>query len=69
MNRIPESITITISRTIQVKQYEPLTVTVTETYQCEEDDDLQEVRNAAYKQVADSVAKYLKREYKRYTED
>jgi hypothetical protein len=67
--RTPESITVTISRTIQIQQYQPLTISIAETHNCDEDEDPQEVRNTVYKQVAESVSRYLNREYKRYMED
>lgn len=55
-------ITVTISKTVQVRQYEPLTVTVTAT--SEDDSD----RDALYKDTALAVSKYIKREVARYTE-
>lgn len=67
--RLPEEITVTISRTIQIRQYEPVAVTVTERHTPEAGEDPNLIRNEVYNQVAKSVAKYMDRELKRYSEE
>lgn len=54
-----KTITITVSRTVQLKQYEPVTITVTETVELSSEDDKLLVRNQTYAAISKSVAKYI----------
>lgn len=67
--RRPETITVTINRTVQLKKFEPLTITVTEVHQVQEGEDPRAVRLQVYNQVATSVASYMNKELERYTEE
>ncbi len=60
------NITISVSRTIQVKQYEPVTVSASETVECDEDD-ADEVRLRTYKNVTTAVFKYIENERRKYS--
>lgn len=55
---------ITISKTIQVRQFEPLTVTVTDEADCDTEQDAKEL----YEQVGSMVKRIIVREFKRYDE-
>jgi hypothetical protein len=67
--RVPSEITVTISRTIQIRQYEPVTVTVTERHELEEGEDPKVVRLQVYNQIAPDVARFMDKEVKRYSEE
>lgn len=57
--------TVTISKTIQIRQYEPLTVTITRTL--EDKDDTAENRQKLYRVVGAQVKKTLDGEVERYS--
>lgn len=71
INLLPElpmskrTITVQVSKTIQAKQYEPVTVSVTETVICE-DEDAVEVRMETYRAVTQAVHKYVGNEVRKY---
>jgi hypothetical protein len=69
LQRNPEELTITISRTVQAKQYEPVTVTITERHKLEEGENIANVRLEVYNQIAPSLARYMDKELARYTEE
>lgn len=60
------STSITVSKTIQVKQFEPLTVTITRTL--DDSNDTLENRKKLYSTVGAQVKKVLDLETKRYGE-
>jgi hypothetical protein len=60
------STSITVSKTIQVKQFEPLTVTITRTL--DDSNDTLENRKKLYSTVGAQVKKVLDLETKRYEE-
>lgn len=60
------STSITVSKTIQVKQFEPLTVTITRTL--DDSNDTLENRKKLYSTVGVQVKKVLDLETKRYEE-
>lgn len=62
------TITIQVSKTVQAKQYEPVTVSVTETVICE-DEDAEEVRMNTYREVTQAVRKYIINETRKYKEE
>lgn len=61
------STTVTISKTIQLKQYEPLTVTITRTI--DDSNDTVENRKKLYNSVGIQVKKLIDKESKRYAEE
>jgi hypothetical protein len=67
--RRPEELTVTLSRTVQVRQYEPVTVTVTERHVLGEDEATAETRLQVYNQVASDLARFMDKELKRYQEE
>lgn len=61
------STTVTISKTTQLKQYEPLTVTITRTI--DDSNDTVENRKKLYNSVGIQVKKLIDKESKRYAEE
>jgi len=59
------SITVQVSKTVQVKQYEPVVVTVTETRECRVVD-AEQTRDDMYRAVTQSVRKYIDNEQRKY---
>lgn len=66
--RDPEELTITLSRTVQVRQYEPVTVTITERHKLQEGENIANVRLEVYNQIAPSLARFMDKELARYSE-
>jgi hypothetical protein len=64
-----KTITVTVARTVQLKQYEPVVVTVSETHEVREGESTREVRNAAYNSVSASVVRYVEHEVDNYSKD
>lgn len=60
--RVPKSVTVTVSKTVQIRQYEPSTVTVTEVHELEADDDARAVRREVYGNISKSVLSYINNE-------
>jgi len=58
-------ITITVSKTVQAKQYEPVTVTVSETISCA-DEDAVEARKDLYRDVTKATHSYIANEVRKY---
>lgn len=69
LNKRPNSTTVTITKTIQVVQFEPVTVTVSETYDIEDGEDVVAIRSHAYNSCAKSVVRYLNNEIRRWNPD
>ncbi len=67
LNKQPTSTTVTVQKTIQVVQFEPVTVTVSETYDIEPGDDVTAIRAHAYNNCAKSMVRYLNNEIKRWS--
>ena len=61
-----ETISVKVSRTQQVKQYEPVTVEVVHTVELEADEDVEERRLEIYKSVTQAVKKYIDNEVRKY---
>lgn len=61
--------TITVARTIQLHSYEPVTITVSEVVELDDDDDKVLIRNEAYKSISASVTKYLNHQVSKTTKD
>lgn len=61
------STTVTISKTIQLKQYEPLTVTITRSI--DDSNDTEENRKKLYNSVGLQVKKLIDKERRRYAEE
>lgn len=62
----PDSITVTITRTVQITQYHPVDVTITETYSVPEGADMDTLRRALTRKIGSAVADTMDREIKRY---
>lgn len=60
-------ITIEVSRTVQVAQYEPVTVKVTQQVQVADDEDEGEARDRTYAAVTKSVKRYIDNEVAKYS--
>jgi len=67
--RTPTEITLTVTRVAQPRQYESVTVSLTERHTLEPDEDPVKTRNQIYKQVSERVAKYSDRELARYSQE
>lgn len=67
--RTPAEIMLTVTRTAQPRQYESVTVTLTERHTLEPDEDPVKTRNQIYRQVSERVAKYSARELARYRQE
>ncbi len=61
-----KSITVEISKTIQVVQFEPIVVRVAETAELEDGDKVSKVREKLHESVSDSVVQIMKDEVKRW---
>jgi hypothetical protein len=64
-----KTVTVTIQRTVQIKQFEPVVVIVSETHEVKEGESTREVRNAAYNGISASVVKYIDHEIDNYSQD
>lgn len=60
------TIKISVSRTIQVERFEPVSVTVEETIQVKDNEDPVEARTTLYKDVTQQVKRYVDNERKKY---
>ena len=63
------TIQITVSRTVQVKQYEPVSVTISETIELDDDEHVDASRLALYKVVTQNVKRYIENEVNKYSLD
>ena len=54
-----KTLVVTISKTTQIVQFEPLVVSATETYELDVGEDLKEVRAKAIKSLGESVRKSM----------
>ena len=64
-----KTITVTVQRTVQIKQYEPVVVIVSETHEVKDGESTREVRNSAYNSVSASVVRYVEHEVENYSKD
>ena len=64
-----KTITVTVQRTVQIKQYEPVVVIVSETHEVKDGESTREVRNAAYNAVSAAVVRYVEHEVENYSKD
>ena len=62
-----KTVTVTVARTVQLKQFEPVVVTVSEVHEIKEGESTREVRNAAYNGISASVIKYIDHEVETYS--
>jgi len=60
--RTPETLTVTVSKTVQIKQFEPATVTITEIHQLTDGDDARRVRSEVYSNISKSVVRMINNE-------
>jgi len=63
------TVTVTVQRTVQIRQFEPVVVIVSETHEVKEGESTREVRNAAYNGISASVVKYVEHEVDNYSKD
>jgi hypothetical protein len=61
------TVKISVTRTIQVDRFEPVTVTVEESIQLKDSEDPVEPRRELYKEVTQQVAKYIENEKRKYS--
>ena len=64
-----KTVTVTVHRVVQIKQFEPVSVTVSETHEVKDGESTREVRNAAYNSVSASVVRYIDHEVENYSKD
>lgn len=50
-----KNLTVTVSRTVQIKQYEPLVLSLTEHYELDPEDNLKELRRKITNSIASSI--------------
>lgn len=67
--RQPDTVTVSVQKTIQVVDFEPVVIGVSETYTLQEDDDVAEIRTEMYNRCAKSVVRYLNNEIRRWNPD
>jgi hypothetical protein len=63
------TLTIEVTKTVQVQSYEPVTVRVSETVALDDSDDAAEVRTETYRRVTQAVKKYIDNEHTKYVQD
>lgn len=63
------SISVSVSKTVQVKQYEPVAVTVSLTASVDKKDNFQECRDALHKKASTAVSKLINAEIEKYQEE
>lgn len=66
---VPTSITVMVQKTVQAKQFEPVVVSVSQTYALEEGDDPVAVRAELYNSVSKSVGRMMKHELAKWQEE
>lgn len=62
-------ITVTVSRTQQVAQYEPLTISIVQEIEVKGDEDVSELRVKAARQISRDVALAMEKEVKRHSRE
>jgi hypothetical protein len=65
-NLTPESITITVQKTVQVPKFEPVMISITETYNIPPGVETDTVRKVLTKSIGSSVAGAINKEVSRY---
>lgn len=63
------SVSVTVTRTVQVAQYQPSTVSVTETADVPAGMKASDVKAALYESASASTQKYMRAEIKKYRQD
>lgn len=64
---MPKTITVTVTKTVQTAQYEPVTVTVTEVREVSSEKDSEETHLKMYTACTKSVKKFIDNEMAKYT--
>ena len=59
-----KTVSVTVQKTVQAAQYEPVTISVTETADLEADDKSKAVKRKLYESASESVHEYMKEELK-----
>jgi len=62
------TIRISVQRTVQVERFEPVSVTVEETVQVRNEDEVAEARMELYKDVTRAVKKFVDNEVAKYSD-
>ena len=57
-----KTITLSISKTVQIDRYEPLEIRIERVVEVEDDEDPADVELLMYKQLSNSVIKYIRNE-------
>jgi hypothetical protein len=65
----PKSVTVTVSKTIQVAQYEPLTIQIVETHDLESEDNPREVRSQLVASLSKSLRISMKKALREFHEE
>lgn len=64
-----KTVSVKVTRTVQVQQYQPSTIEVTETADVPEGSDPRDVKDELYKSASASVVKFMNAEIKKYSEE
>lgn len=64
-----KTVSVTVSRTIQITQFHPSTVEVTETADVPEDASVDEIKAILYKAASKSVVKFINAEIDKWEND
>lgn len=64
-----KSVTVSVSRTIQLKQYHPVGITITETAEVPPDENYKDIELELYKSATKAVTKFLDNEIREHGED
>lgn len=64
-----KTVSVTVSRTVQVQQFQPSTVTVAESAEVPEGATASEVKLELYKSATASVTKFMNQEIRKYSEE
>lgn len=62
-----KQVTVSVSRTVQITQFHPSTVIVSETIDLDKEDDAKLIRQGAYLRCSKSVEAYMNKEIEKYT--
>ena len=63
---VPDTLTITVERTVQIPKFNPIGVSITETYTMPRNVDMESVRKVLTRNIGASIELAINREMKRY---
>jgi hypothetical protein len=64
-----KTISVTVSRTVQIQQFHPSVVSMTETAEIESGDDVRKCKIQLYKACSETVETCMNREIKKYQDE